>query len=126
MNSATADVMKLAPVLDLAAADQLLLELRERLQGPATLYLDAAAVETLTLPCVQIILSAAKGTGTFGVANPSAAFESAFADFGLDFPRAPDLVPDRNRTSHNPWMAMMKQSRLVFQTYPTIQSKSLS
>jgi two-component system chemotaxis response regulator CheY len=99
MDSAVADVMKLAPVLDLAAADHLLLELRERLQGPAPLYLDATAVETLTLPCVQIILAAAKGAETFGVANPSAAFESAFADFGLDFPRAPDLVPSQEPDS---------------------------
>lgn len=93
MNSVSADVIKLGPVLDLAAADNLLLELRERLHNAAPLYLDASGVETLTLPCVQLILSAAKGAGTFGVANPSAAFESAFADFGVDFPRAPDLVP---------------------------------
>jgi two-component system chemotaxis response regulator CheY len=96
MHSASAETMKLGAVLDLGAAEQLMLDLRQRLQGDSGLRLDASGVEVMTLPCVQLILAAAKGASDVGIVNPSAAFESAFADFSLDFPRAPDLAPTQD------------------------------
>ena len=93
MQSASAEIMKLAPVLDLGAAEQLLVDLRQRLQNDEPLCLDASRVETLTSPCAQLILSAVKSGSNVTVASPSQAFENAFADLGLEFPRAPDLVP---------------------------------
>lgn len=93
MSSASADMMKLSAVLDLGAAEQLLVELRQRLSADEPLCLDASSVETITLPCMQLILSAAKSASNVTVSRPSAAFESAFADVALDFPRAPDLAP---------------------------------
>ena len=93
MSSASADMMKLPAVLDLGAAEQLLVELRQRLSADEPLCLDASGVESITLPCMQLILSAAKSASNVTVARPSTAFDSAFADVALDFPRAPDLVP---------------------------------
>lgn len=95
MSSASADMMKLPAVLDLGAAEQLLVELRQRLSADEPLCLDASSVETITLPCMQLILSAAKSASNVTVARPSAAFESAFADVAFEFPRAPDLVPEQ-------------------------------
>lgn len=93
MHNVSAEIMVLGATLDLGAAEQLMLDLRQRVRTGEPLCLDASGVETLTLPCAQLILSAAKSPSIVGVANPSAAFESAFADLGLDLPRAPDLVP---------------------------------
>lgn len=78
--------LKLGATLDMGAAEGLLLELRQRLQFDEPLCIDASAVETLTMPCVQLILAAAKGASVH-VADPSEAFQNAFADLGLDWPR---------------------------------------
>ncbi len=96
MSSASAEIMKLPPVLDLGNAEQLLLELRQRLEADEPLCLDASGVETITLPCMQLILSAAKSASSVTVTSPSQAFESAFADLAFEFPRAPDLVPQQS------------------------------
>ena len=67
MQSASAEIMKLGAVLDLGAAEQLMLDLRQRLQGDGALRLDASSVEVMTLPCVQLILAAAKGASDVGI-----------------------------------------------------------
>ena len=88
--------LKLQPVLDLGAAEEFLGMLRCHLEMTPRLILDASAVETLTLPCVQIILSARRSCGEVGVENPSSAFVAAFADLGLDWAQlcsAPDGEP---------------------------------
>jgi two-component system chemotaxis response regulator CheY len=91
MNSSTADMLTLGPVLDLAAAEGFLATMRERMQSaPGGTRIDASAVEALTLPCIQIILAAAKSGHKIAVVNPSDAFASAFADLALDWPR--DIV----------------------------------
>jgi two-component system chemotaxis response regulator CheY len=87
MSSATADVIKLGPVLDLAAAEGFLATMRERVRSATATCLDAAAVEVLALPCIQIILAAAKSGHKIKVENPSEAFAAAFADVALDWPR---------------------------------------
>ena len=59
MNNDAMDAsMKLPEILDLAAAEGLLEALRQQVHGDRSLCIDASAVETLTLPCMQIILAA--------------------------------------------------------------------
>ena len=84
MNGAAEDVLKLPAVLDLAAAEDFLGTVLQHLQASQSLSLDACEVETLTLPCVQIIL-AAIATHRVTVANPTEAFASAFHDMALDW-----------------------------------------
>jgi two-component system chemotaxis response regulator CheY len=133
----SADTLRLGPNLDLGAAEELLVELRQRLQFSDPLCIDASAVETLTLPCVQLILSAAKGGNRVNVANPSLAFQSAFADLGLDWPRdetmvaapieapgiAPDIVPveDTNLPSDQSEAAAMTKRILTIDDSKTIR-----
>jgi two-component system chemotaxis response regulator CheY len=77
-------MMKLPAVLDLAASEDFLGAVHQQLQTSPALCLDASAVETLTLPCVQIIL-AGVATGRVSVANPSDAFAAAFRDMAVDW-----------------------------------------
>jgi two-component system chemotaxis response regulator CheY len=84
MNGAGEDVLRLPAVLDLAAAEDFLGTVLQQLQTAQSLCLDACEVETLTLPCVQIIL-AAIATHRVTVANPTEAFASAFRDMALDW-----------------------------------------
>ena len=72
----------LPAVLDFAAAEGFQAALIEKLQAGQPLRLDASAVETLTTPCIQLILAAAK-SHQVAISSPSAAFSSAFSDLGL-------------------------------------------
>jgi two-component system chemotaxis response regulator CheY len=92
MNGATAEVLKLDAVLDLGAAEGFLKTMQQRAQAAPATCIDASAVEALTLPCIQIILAAAKSGHQIAVVDPSEAFSSAFADLALEYPRA-DLLP---------------------------------
>jgi two-component system chemotaxis response regulator CheY len=83
-NTQIGDVFELPPILDLAAADDFLHAVQQRAESQMPLVFDASAVETLTLPCVQIMLAAARDYGRIGVQNPSAAFVAAFDDLGVD------------------------------------------
>ena len=83
--------MRLPTVLDLAAAEGFLAAVLQQVQADKALRLDASGVETLTLPCVQIILSAARNYDVT-VSAPSNAFSSAFKDLGLDCPYDPEHV----------------------------------
>ena len=73
---------KLPVVLDLAAAEGLLATLR---QAPLPAALDASVVEVLSSSCIQIILAALKAQPSLGIASPSEAFISAFADLALEW-----------------------------------------
>jgi two-component system chemotaxis response regulator CheY len=84
MQAQTTSSYTLPPVLDFAAAEGFQASLIEKLQAAPTLHLDASAVETLTTPCVQLILAAAK-SHHLTIANPSVAFNSAFTDLGLNW-----------------------------------------
>jgi two-component system, chemotaxis family, chemotaxis protein CheY len=78
--------LKLPAVLDFAAADGLIAALRERLQsGSGCLRIDAAGAQTLTLPCVQIMLSAMRSHCRIVVEQPSQSFIQAFEAIGLDW-----------------------------------------
>jgi two-component system chemotaxis response regulator CheY len=87
MNSSTAESLKLDAVLDLAAAEGFLATMRQRMQSAPGICIDASAVVMLTLPCIQIILSAHKSGHKIAVVNPSEAFAAAFVDLALDWPR---------------------------------------
>jgi two-component system chemotaxis response regulator CheY len=80
--------MKLPPVLDLSAAEDFLATLRQHLQGEGSLRLDASAVETLTLPCIQILVVAMRDHGQISIEQPSAEFANAFQDLGLSWPNS--------------------------------------
>jgi len=86
-------MMVLPAVLDLAAAKDLLATLLQQLANAGRLNLDAAGVETLTLPCAQVILAAIRGGRQVSIANPSDAFISAFGDLGLDWSQGQAPAP---------------------------------
>jgi len=75
--------LKLPTVLDLNAAEEFLATLRQHLQGEGPLRLEASAVETLTLPCIQILVAAMRDHGQISIVRPSAEFAYAFRDLGL-------------------------------------------
>jgi two-component system, chemotaxis family, chemotaxis protein CheY len=77
---------KLPAVLDLSAAEEFLATLRQYLQGEGSLRLDASAVETLTLPCIQILVAAMRDHGQISIEQPSTEFANAFQDLGLSWP----------------------------------------
>ena len=92
MIEATGDIegtMRLPAVLDLAAAEGFLATLLQQIQADKALRLDASGVETLTLSCMQIILSAVRNYDVT-VSAPSNAVISAFKDIGLDCPQGPE------------------------------------
>jgi two-component system, chemotaxis family, chemotaxis protein CheY len=93
MSDANTSRLTLPGVLDMAAAEGFLATMRERLQSGSHLIIDAAAVEALTLPCIQIILAALQTHDGIAIEQPSQAFVSAFADLGLDCSR--HCMPDR-------------------------------
>ena len=76
--------LKLPIALDLAAAEGLLDTMRCRLQAEPSLRIDASEVETLTLPCIQILLAARRTFDRVLIECPSTAFVSAIEDLGLD------------------------------------------
>src|SRR5882757_443951 len=84
MNTGAQDMLRLPGALDLAAAEGFLETIRQQLKLDRALCLDASEVETLTLPCIQIILAAVTAYEV-SIVNPSAAFASAFRDLALDW-----------------------------------------
>jgi len=89
MNTMTDQIVvaKLKPVMDLAAAEQFLVEMRSLVDTSIELHLDASEVRTLTTPCIQIILAAVRANHGVAVVSPSPEFVSAFTDLALTFPQ---------------------------------------
>jgi two-component system, chemotaxis family, chemotaxis protein CheY len=85
-DSGSDGALRLPPTLDLAAAEDFLATMRARAVGDLALELDASGVEVVTLPCAQIILSAANTNRNLSVRRPSEAFVKAFVDLGLSWP----------------------------------------
>ncbi len=84
--AATGEAYRLAPVLDLAAAEPLATALRAMLpDGP--IRLDGEAVERATTPCIQVLAAAAATARARGIVfrleNVSAAMADAIEDLGL-------------------------------------------
>jgi two-component system chemotaxis response regulator CheY len=89
--------LQLPATLDLAAAEGFLSAMKQRARGKMPLQIDASAVETLTLPCVQIMLAAARDHGRISVVDPSAAFLGAFDDLGIEWAGVLDRVEGKIR-----------------------------
>ncbi len=90
-NAGTA--MKLPPVLDAAAAPGFLAAVREAAQKDAPIQFDASSVETLSLACAQIVMSALKHGEAKSIFKPSDAFSQAFGDLGLEWSQYVDNTP---------------------------------
>jgi two-component system, chemotaxis family, chemotaxis protein CheY len=88
---ASAAVLKLKPVLDMGAAEEFLVTMRQHADANDGLQLDASAVKTITTPCIQIVLSAISNNGA-SVLTPSDEFVAAFSDTGLSFPQSEPIV----------------------------------
>ena len=80
-----ADGIKLPAILDLGAAEDFLASMRQRLQDGGPLAIDASDSETLTYPCIQILLAVMNTYDGVSIVNPSRAFVSAFEDLSLDW-----------------------------------------
>lgn len=82
-----ASVLGLVASMDLRAAEPLLHSFHEILAKGGKVVIDAGAVERLSTPCIQILLSAAQQMEQNGIPfvlkAPSDAFVSAFDDLGL-------------------------------------------
>jgi two-component system chemotaxis response regulator CheY len=87
-------LLKLPAVLDLAAAEDFLATLRRQLQGEGALRIDASAVETMTLPCVQILLAAMRDHGQISIEQPSTEFANVFQDMGLAWTNSDAPAPE--------------------------------
>ncbi len=84
MNTEKAGAAIVLPaVLDLSAAESFLATMLQAGESEEPVRLDASAVETITLPCIQILLAAKRADARLSVADPTPAFLSAFADLGL-------------------------------------------
>jgi two-component system chemotaxis response regulator CheY len=79
----TGTAIVLPAVLDLSAAESFLATMLHAGESEDPVQLDASAVETITLPCVQIILAARRAEARLTVVNPTPAFLAAFSDLGL-------------------------------------------
>ena len=128
--------LKLPTVLDLTAAEEFLATLRQHLQGESALRLDASSVETLTLPCIQILLAAMRDHGQISIEQPSSEFANAFRDLGLnwtngDAPRPPNSSANRTRTPNRKPNRKMTQvistmSRRMRATWPSESLQSMT
>jgi two-component system chemotaxis response regulator CheY len=87
-----AGAIRLPAALDLAAAEGFLSSMQQSARGQMPLRIDASGVQVLTLPCVQIMLAAARDHGPISVANPSAAFLGAFEELGIEWATVLDCV----------------------------------
>ena len=87
--SKTDDATQLSLVasMDLRAADPLLHSFHEIMGQGGRVVIDASAVDRLSTPCVQILLSAVQHMEQHGMSfvikSPSDAFVTAFDDLGL-------------------------------------------
>lgn len=79
--------LSLVASMDLRAAEPLLHSFHEIMAQGGKVVVDASAVDRLSTPCVQILLSAAQHMEQHGIPfvikSPSDAFVSAFDDLGL-------------------------------------------
>jgi two-component system chemotaxis response regulator CheY len=98
MATGASSVIRLPAVLDLSAAESFLATVLQASEAGEPIQLDASAVETITMPCIQIILAAKRADDRLTVSAPSAAFTSAFADLGLPWDAAaadgPAVMPE--------------------------------
>lgn len=85
----------LPAVLDQAAAEGFLGALLRVVEANDPVRLDGSGVESITTPCIQIILAAAKADNRLTIVNPSDALRSAFDDLALPLPAASGSDPEQ-------------------------------
>ncbi len=98
-NDATTARMVLPEILDLAAAEGLCASLQQRVTEEQPLGIDASVVETLTVPCIQVLLAAQSYRGGISIENPSVAFMSAFEDLGINMTWSQDAGAQATQAS---------------------------
>lgn len=84
MNASGTPVYALPATLDFAAAEHLLETMRHLVQTAPQLRLDASAVDSLTLPCAQVLLATLGSQAEVTIQRPSQAFLDAFDDLAID------------------------------------------
>lgn len=77
-------VVTLPAVLDQSAAEGLLSMLQAAVGTGGPVTIDASRVETMSLPCIQIVLSATRSGVEVTIANASPVFAELFAGLGLN------------------------------------------
>lgn len=79
--------LELPPILDMAVAGSLKVCLLEAVALAKPLVIDAAQVERLSTPCIQVLVAAGTALQEAGIGfslhRPSEAFADAFNDLGL-------------------------------------------
>ena len=87
MTSNSADAIRLEAVMDLTMADSLRNQFMERLSLTGNVSVDASAVDVMTSPCVQVLLSAAQSLAKHGrkidFISPSEGFVATFDELGV-------------------------------------------
>ncbi|OUR76548.1 hypothetical protein A9Q83_14085 [Alphaproteobacteria bacterium 46_93_T64] len=80
-------IVSLPNILNLSVAEELKEKFLQQIPVKGDLELDADHVETITTPCIQVIISAGLSVEDSGnklaIHNPSQAFSDAFRDLGL-------------------------------------------
>ncbi len=106
-------LVKLPEVLDLTAAEGFLDSMRQRANGE--LCLDASGVRTITLPCIQIVLAAARSRESTLIQDPSPAFVSAFEDLGIDWTQDLRLSQSQSRSDSRTDEQIQDQTQIQLQ-----------
>jgi len=83
----TDSIVQLPDILNLAVAENLRDTFIQHLTVETRLTLDAQMVDTITTPCIQVIIAAGQSLeengNSLAVINPSPAFTAAFSDLGF-------------------------------------------
>lgn len=82
LQSGAAQPWRLAASLDLGAAEDLLVQMREAARDGGAV-LDGSAVERVAVPCLQVLAAAARAVPGLRIVAPSAALVAAVGDLGL-------------------------------------------
>jgi two-component system chemotaxis response regulator CheY len=115
----------LPAVLDLAAAETLLVTLRQALAADRPCCLDASNVEKLMLPAMQVILAAIRASEKMTVVNPSTSFCNAFGDAALSWVRGneAELAPQAD-LSETPAQLQPAQDESPAQSQPAQEDEA--
>ncbi len=88
MNTDTEANIILPEILNLGVAEELREEFVATIAPQSDLTIDAGKVETITTPCLQVLIAAGhfveQDGGSVRIANPTSPFTQAFQDLGLN------------------------------------------
>ena len=87
-NTDTETEIILPVILNLGVAEELREEFLSAIVPQSNLNIDAGKVETITTPCLQVLIAAGQFVeqdgGTVRISNPSTPFTQSFQDLGLN------------------------------------------